>query len=797
MASAQTSYTLSAISLTPLAGNITITASAGLEISLTSGGPYVTTPILVPYVGGVLANTIVYVRISASATQGQFTGTIDNSGGGATTATVTVNGSVVQNYYNTKANLGLTSVGTWSSTLDGSGTSPVNFTSPYQYFNIVNQANVDYSGVWNVTGTDTKVIVGDGSAALTFEIKPGSDSVTSATIIDVLNNGLLTIYNNRIPTLNMLATGSTVNFNQFGTTTADTIKIPALSYYNLYLTNGLKYFSGSTTTVRGDLYADQVVGMNGNSSSPFSTLNVFGNVDFANGSKFDLLPGGDAGRLTLKMNGPGPTQQINADGNDISLFRLQRDSAAANSIILGVNTGLTLGNNSGGGLQLNPFASTLALGANTLTFIGAANAGTSPTTGQGKISAAGGNINVLKSLGTGDAGTLRFHAGATLTSFTLNLGVAVTKDSVTIADNLTAAAVNLLRGKIVMTAGDTLSANIMSAPTVTPYSFVDGAVRLTGTANLGFAVGRGNNFAPVGISNFGGATQTYVVEYFNAGYGNYTIDPATLATYPAYEVSRSLHWIVNSNNPAPYDAVFGYTDASARILAPNLIRIANFDNTDWSDRGGFPNPANTTLGGTVAVPALTVFGPFTFAATTAGIIPVRLSVFAAQKAGAVTRVSWTTEQEINSKEFAVERSTDGGRTWTTVAVVPAAGNSSLKRQYSVVDNTPAKGVNLYRLRSVDVDNRFTNSDIKAVLFGQLDAVLVTPNPASSFVNVYMSKNNNSLSHIIVSDANGKLVEKISTADQTHQINVSRYAKGIYVIKVIGTENTSTQKVIIQ
>jgi hypothetical protein len=83
------------------------------------------------------------------------------------------------------------------------------------------------------------------------------------------------------------------------------------------------------------------------------------------------------------------------------------------------------------------------------------------------------------------------------------------------------------------------------------------------------------------------------------------------------------------------------------------------------------------------------------------------------------------------------------------------------------------------------------------LFGQADAVLVTPNPASSFVNVYMSKNTNSVSQIVVTDINGKLVERISTADQLYQINVSRYAKGMYVIKVIGTENTSTQKVIIQ
>lgn len=181
----------------------------------------------------------------------------------------------------------------------------------------------------------------------------------------------------------------------------------------------------------------------------------------------------------------------------------------------------------------------------------------------------------------------------------------------------------------------------------------------------------------------------------------------------------------------------------------------------------------------------------------ASLVPIKLSVFTAQKIGNGTKLNWTTEQETNSKEFAVDRSTDGGRTWTTISVVPAAGNSSSKRQYNIVDNSPAKGVNLYRLRSLDIDGKFSNSETRAVLFSNSDVVLITPNPASNFLNVYMSKNNNSISQIIVSDINGKVMERISTAEQSYRIDVNRYSKGIYVIKIIGTENTSTQKVIVQ
>jgi len=61
----------------------------------------------------------------------------------------------------------------------------------------------------------------------------------------------------------------------------------------------------------------------------------------------------------------------------------------------------------------------------------------------------------------------------------------------------------------------------------------------------------------------------------------------------------------------------------------------------------------------------------------------------------------------------------------------------------------------------------------------------------------MSKNNTSLTQIIVTDANGKMVEKINTAEQTYQLKTSAYAKGLYIIRIAGAQNTSTQKVIIQ
>lgn len=214
--------------------------------------------------------------------------------------------------------------------------------------------------------------------------------------------------------------------------------------------------------------------------------------------------------------------------------------------------------------------------------------------------------------------------------------------------------------------------------------------------------------------------------------------------------------------------------------------------------GVWPSGANTVnpITGTTAIqitePDATLTGGSCFGI----VLPVRISSFAVQKQGTSSKISWTTEQEINSKEFVVERSTDQ-RVWTVVATVAAAGSSASRTSYSATDFAPAKGINFYRLRMVDVDNRFENSATKSVLFSTSDVVLITPNPATTSAIIYMGKNNNSLSQIFVTDMNGKLVERINTADQTHTLQTARYSKGLYMIRVVTEGNTSTHKLVVQ
>ncbi|MCK6613328.1 MAG: pectinesterase family protein [Ignavibacteriaceae bacterium] len=89
--SPEKSYTVSAATLSPSSGVITVNAPAGYQISLASGSGF-SSSVNLPYSGGSLAVTTVYVRFMASALV-SYAGEITHTGGSAPAQSVTVSGA--------------------------------------------------------------------------------------------------------------------------------------------------------------------------------------------------------------------------------------------------------------------------------------------------------------------------------------------------------------------------------------------------------------------------------------------------------------------------------------------------------------------------------------------------------------------------------------------------------------------------------------------------------------------------------------------------------------------------------
>ncbi|HMI78833.1 MAG TPA: T9SS type A sorting domain-containing protein, partial [Ferruginibacter sp.] len=179
-----------------------------------------------------------------------------------------------------------------------------------------------------------------------------------------------------------------------------------------------------------------------------------------------------------------------------------------------------------------------------------------------------------------------------------------------------------------------------------------------------------------------------------------------------------------------------------------------------------------------------------------GALPVTFGLFTAQKLAKAVKLSWTTEQEINSSHFIIERSADG-RTWQNIATVAAAGNSNTRLTYTSYDNLPLNGTGYYRIKQVDKDGKFQVSVVRSVRFDMGYMVSITPNPAKDIVTVTMNKINSTNSLIQFFDTAGNMVFTEKTNQPAININTSAFARGLYFIKITNAGQVAIQKVVLQ
>jgi hypothetical protein len=252
-------------------------------------------------------------------------------------------------------------------------------------------------------------------------------------------------------------------------------------------------------------------------------------------------------------------------------------------------------------------------------------------------------------------------------------------------------------------------------------------------------------------------------------------------------------------NAAPYNNIFiggngdGWNKSGNAAPANNIFIGGNGDG--WN-KSGNSAPSNSIFFGGRGDGWSSVYRP-------QGPLPVTLLYFTARKQTSTSAlVEWKTSQEINNASFDVERSNDAVR-FTKIGNVAASGNSSLPISYNFTDNNPAKGMNYYRLKQIDVDGRFVYSPARLVLFDGLDASTVKyyPNPTNGILYVEMSTVNLNQSIVVnITNAAGIVINQYrvsSISGNKIQIDFSRYAKGIYFIQVRTPTLNSSQRIVLK
>ena len=110
------------------------------------------------------------------------------------------------------------------------------------------------------------------------------------------------------------------------------------------------------------------------------------------------------------------------------------------------------------------------------------------------------------------------------------------------------------------------------------------------------------------------------------------------------------------------------------------------------------------------------------------IVPIKSITLQAKIINGQVNLQWKTINEFNIESFTIQHSTNCVN-FTDIGTADAVGYGT--NNYSLVDKTPAEGVNYYRIKSTDATGSVTYSSVVKVLGQTKVGVTVYPNPVTN------------------------------------------------------------------
>ncbi len=193
----------------------------------------------------------------------------------------------------------------------------------------------------------------------------------------------------------------------------------------------------------------------------------------------------------------------------------------------------------------------------------------------------------------------------------------------------------------------------------------------------------------------------------------------------------------------------------------------------------------------------------TIAMQISGGLPVTLLSFKARKQENTVLLTWKTTEETNFSHFGIQRSADA-RVWQAIGAVPAKSSGSYiftdaTPPHQFITTSPHHHILYYRLKIVNTDGSFVYSGIEAVSFDRgnegLD-VRIYPNPAhKGKVTIEATGRISRPVNVQIFDLMGR--EVYTAASGATEIDVSRFAPGIYLLHIRQENESIVRKLVVE
>lgn len=150
---------------------------------------------------------------------------------------------------------------------------------------------------------------------------------------------------------------------------------------------------------------------------------------------------------------------------------------------------------------------------------------------------------------------------------------------------------------------------------------------------------------------------------------------------------------------------------------------------------------------------------------------------------------WVTAQEINVKDFFVERSADGIN-FQAISNSIKSANSILQTNYNYTDTQPLPRISYYRIKESDFDGIVNYSLVRSISpinsISPIKDFTFFPNPAKNSIWIDLKNYVGNDITITISDFMGRTIQtekiNVNTA-QSFNLDVSQNATGLYFLKI--------------
>jgi hypothetical protein len=230
-----------------------------------------------------------------------------------------------------------------------------------------------------------------------------------------------------------------------------------------------------------------------------------------------------------------------------------------------------------------------------------------------------------------------------------------------------------------------------------------------------------------------------------------------------------------------------YFDAELNGLPENALTLWKSTNLSNWDNQGFSSRNTTT--NYVEKTGIPDFSRWTLSSP-GNPLPVKFVLFNVKCSGGSVMLNWKTAFEQNSDHFEVQRSIDG-LNWSSIGSIPAAGYSTVEKDYLFVDLNPVSTMAFYRIAEVDVSGRMQYTGIIRNNCAQPEDLQWWPNPVLTQLYVTIQAAQRSTAIINIYNAEGALAgtkqQLLLTGKNQFSVDMRHLASGTYFLTITHNE----------